>query len=102
MFIYGPPYKEEKNKFWEALSSLKCNSQRKWYIIGEYNIEARQDEKVGRAPCDFSQAKWFLDFIDREFLLELPIKGGSFTWSNLRSEENTILEKLDRIIVSLE
>ncbi|KAK9045463.1 hypothetical protein V6N11_059343 [Hibiscus sabdariffa] len=33
---------------------------------------------------------------------ELPIKGRTFTWSNHRSDEDAILEKLDRVLVSLE
>ncbi|KAK8536027.1 hypothetical protein V6N12_012689 [Hibiscus sabdariffa] len=38
--------------------------------------------------------------MDSSCLLELPIKGGTFTWSNQRSEEEAILKKLNRILVS--
>ncbi|KAK8511424.1 hypothetical protein V6N12_038028 [Hibiscus sabdariffa] len=40
--------------------------------------------------------------MDYTCLMELPIKGGTFTWSNRRSEDEAILEKLDRVMVSCE
>ncbi|KAK8572433.1 hypothetical protein V6N12_028486 [Hibiscus sabdariffa] len=44
----------------------------------------------------------FYDFINKCGLLEIPTKGGTFTWSNKRSQEDAILEKLDRVLSSLE
>ncbi|KAK8984682.1 hypothetical protein V6N11_008444 [Hibiscus sabdariffa] len=50
--------------------------------------------------------EWFMNFIyglpyvDEK--QELPIKVGTFMWSNHRGEDEPILEKLDRILVSLE
>ncbi|KAK8521992.1 hypothetical protein V6N12_066562 [Hibiscus sabdariffa] len=34
--------------------------------------------------------------------MEIPNSGGSSTWSNQRSDEEAILEKLDRVLSSLE
>ncbi|KAK8521764.1 hypothetical protein V6N12_066349 [Hibiscus sabdariffa] len=101
-FIYGPPYAEEKQQFWEGLSILGRRSSDKWCIIGDTNIVTRSEDKLGGAPFGSSQAKYFLDFVDKEGLLELSIKGGTFTWSNQRCEADSILEKLDRIIISPE
>ncbi|KAK8510802.1 hypothetical protein V6N12_009644 [Hibiscus sabdariffa] len=56
-FIYGPPYANEKQVFWESLASLRSNRLEKWCVIGD---------------------------------------------SNMRSEDEAILEKLDRILISLE
>ncbi|KAK8506271.1 hypothetical protein V6N12_019963 [Hibiscus sabdariffa] len=101
-FIYGPPYTEEKQTFWESLASLRNNNEKKWCLIGDSNVVARPEEKLGGLTFDASSAKWFHDFTDALCLIELPLKGGTFTWSNQRSEDDAILEKLDRIIVSLE
>ncbi|KAK8494411.1 hypothetical protein V6N12_002358 [Hibiscus sabdariffa] len=35
-------------------------------------------------------------------LIDMPILGGAFTWSNQRSDDEAILEKLDRVLCSLE
>ncbi|GMJ04155.1 hypothetical protein HRI_004084700 [Hibiscus trionum] len=45
-FIYGPSYYDEKEKFWQSLSSLRGRNQKRWCIIGDSNIVARKDEKA--------------------------------------------------------
>ncbi|KAK9019019.1 hypothetical protein V6N11_034061 [Hibiscus sabdariffa] len=87
--------------FWESLASLRNNNSEKWCLIGDSNIMARPEEKLGGLPFDASSAKWYYDFTDVSCLLELPLKGGTFTWSNQRSEYEAILEKLDRILIFL-
>ncbi|KAK8995274.1 hypothetical protein V6N11_069715 [Hibiscus sabdariffa] len=72
-FIYGPPYADEKREFWASLASLRNNRAEKWCLIGDSKIVARPEEKLGGLPFDHS---------------------------NARSEEEAILEKLDRILVS--
>ncbi|KAK8560100.1 hypothetical protein V6N12_012903 [Hibiscus sabdariffa] len=60
IFIYGTPYVEDKQAFWESLSSLRSNKSEKWCIIGDSNVVARPEEKSGGGvPFDSSQAKWF-------------------------------------------
>ncbi|KAK8477778.1 hypothetical protein V6N11_063581 [Hibiscus sabdariffa] len=57
---------------------------------------------MGGVPFEPSQAKWFFDFLNKSCMIELPIQGGTFTWSNQRSDDDVIVEKLDRILSSLE
>ncbi|KAK9011087.1 hypothetical protein V6N11_043944 [Hibiscus sabdariffa] len=101
-FIYGPPFANEKQVFWESLASLRSKRLEKWCVIGDSNMVTRPEEKLGGAPFDASLAKCFYEFMDAFCLLELPLKGGTFTWSNQRSEDEAILEKLDRNLISLE
>ncbi|KAK9028753.1 hypothetical protein V6N11_025900 [Hibiscus sabdariffa] len=35
-------------------------------------------------------------------LIELPIKGGLFTWSNRRKDDDAITERIDKILISSE
>ncbi|KAK8975323.1 hypothetical protein V6N11_063286 [Hibiscus sabdariffa] len=62
-FIYGPPYREEKQQFWEMMAKLRSGSKDCWLIIGDSNVVSSQEEK---------------------------------------SDEEAILEKLDRALCSLE
>ncbi|KAK8600390.1 hypothetical protein V6N12_050244 [Hibiscus sabdariffa] len=101
-FIYGPPYNEDKQAFWGSLSNLRSNTSDKWCIIRDSNIVTRPEDKSARIPFISSQASCYYDFLDRSCLMELLIKGGSFTWSVQRSEDEAILERLDRVLVSLE
>ncbi|KAK8971847.1 hypothetical protein V6N11_075672 [Hibiscus sabdariffa] len=90
----------EKQQFWANLQNFRHCSTVKWCIIGDINIVANQNDKDGGAPINRSHAQWFLDFMDVSGLIELPIKGGMFTWSNLRCDDDAIAEKLDKIFIS--
>ncbi|KAK9028993.1 hypothetical protein V6N11_026123 [Hibiscus sabdariffa] len=94
--------KSEKQQFWEMMSRLRDNSNDKWCIFGDLNVVASSNDKSGGSPFYLAQARVFFEFLEDAGLLDLPIKGGSYTWSNLRIEEDSILEKLDRIVVSVE
>ncbi|KAK9000663.1 hypothetical protein V6N11_081152 [Hibiscus sabdariffa] len=101
-FVYGPPYDDEKLSFWEMLARRRVDRDLKWCVIGDLNVVASQDKKMGGALIDQTSAKWYLDFLDITNLLEIPMKGGMFTWSNKRSGEDVILEKLDRALATVE
>ncbi|KAK8996703.1 hypothetical protein V6N11_020202 [Hibiscus sabdariffa] len=60
------------------------------------------EEKWGGNPFDHNSAKWYFEFLDQTYLMEIPSSGGSFTWSNQRSNDEAILENLDRVLSSLE
>ncbi|KAK8986515.1 hypothetical protein V6N11_010071 [Hibiscus sabdariffa] len=94
--------KSKKQQFWEMMSRLRDNNNDKWCILGDSNVVASPNNKSGGSPFDPTQARVFFEFFEDAGLLDLPIKDGSYTWSNLRIEEDSILEKLDRIVVSVE
>ncbi|KAK8559229.1 hypothetical protein V6N12_042511 [Hibiscus sabdariffa] len=56
-------------------------------------LQGRKEEVLG-------EARNYFDFVDTLGLIDLSIIGGTFTWSNQRSEEEAILEKLDRVLCS--
>ncbi|KAK8571592.1 hypothetical protein V6N12_027672 [Hibiscus sabdariffa] len=101
-FIYAPPYEEEKQCFWERLGTLRNDVNAKWCIMGDTNIVASPNEKYGGSPYDHNNAKWYHAFLENTYLMEIQSKGGEYTWSNQRSEEDEICEKLDRVLSSLE
>ncbi|KAK8996479.1 hypothetical protein V6N11_081751 [Hibiscus sabdariffa] len=99
-FIYGPPYKDQKRDFWEFMKNLRNDYDAKWLVIGDSNVVSCQDEKAGGLPFNPIDANSFLDFLDSRGLIEMPMAGGAFTWSNHRSDDEAILEKLDRVLYS--
>ncbi|KAK9005417.1 hypothetical protein V6N11_042851 [Hibiscus sabdariffa] len=56
-FIYAPPYENEKQEFWERLSTLRNDLNAKWYIMGDTNIVASPNEKYGGSSFDHNNAK---------------------------------------------
>ncbi|KAK8506748.1 hypothetical protein V6N12_002194 [Hibiscus sabdariffa] len=100
-FIYGSPHLDEKQQFWEMLSYLRSSPSNKWCIMGDSDIVVALDDKLGGSPFDLDKTRFYLDFIDCSSLVEIHIKGGSFTWYNHRKDGDTILEKLDIILSSI-
>ncbi|KAK8497610.1 hypothetical protein V6N11_073767 [Hibiscus sabdariffa] len=101
-FIYAPPYEEEKQDFWKRLGTLRDDINAKWCIMRDTNIVASPNEKYGGAPFDHNNTKWYHEFLERAYLMEIQSKGGTYTWSNHRSEEDEICEKFDRVLSSPE
>ncbi|KAK8563616.1 hypothetical protein V6N12_035761 [Hibiscus sabdariffa] len=101
-FVYGPPRIEEKVELWTNMSKLRKANEVKWCILGYTNMVISQEEKLGGLPIDSNQANCFMEFMNDTSLMELPLKGGNYTWSNRRKNEDNILEKIDRRLFSLE
>ncbi|KAK8556414.1 hypothetical protein V6N12_002816 [Hibiscus sabdariffa] len=72
----------------------------RWLVIEDSNIVSSQEEKLGGMLFNSNDARGLFDFVDTTGLIDLPISGGTFTWSNQRSDEEAILEKLDRALCS--
>ncbi|KAL4379969.1 hypothetical protein GQ457_02G015520 [Hibiscus cannabinus] len=99
-FIYGPSYKDQKRDFWESMKNLRDDNNAKWLVIGDSNVVSCQEEKARGLPFNPIDAKSFFDFVDSRGLIDMPIAGGAYTWSNQRSNNDAILEKLDRVLCS--
>ncbi|KAL4341440.1 hypothetical protein GQ457_08G019460 [Hibiscus cannabinus] len=97
--VYGPNDVGERTQMFEELA--KCiKDLRTPVILGvDFNIIRSKDEKIGvcfnsRAMRDFS------DFIESSALVDIPLNGGRFTWSNFRDVPS--FSRLDRFLVSAE
>jgi hypothetical protein len=68
-----------------------------WCIGGDFNVtrfpaERSRDVRLNTAMMEFS------DFISEQGLMDLPLAGGPFAWSN--NQENPSWSRLDRFLVS--
>ncbi|KAK8993156.1 hypothetical protein V6N11_033260 [Hibiscus sabdariffa] len=70
--------------------------------MGDSNIVASPNDKYGGSPFDHKNAKWYYDLLERTYLMKIQSQGGTYTWSNQRSSDDVICEKLDRVLTSLE
>ncbi|KAE8686216.1 hypothetical protein F3Y22_tig00111071pilonHSYRG00012 [Hibiscus syriacus] len=66
-------------------------------VVEAEKIVLSREEKRGLA-ANLASMECFRNFIQDALLSYLPLKGGSFTWSNLR--DNPTLVRLDRFLVS--
>ena len=61
-------------------------------MLGDFNF-IRSDENRNKPGGDVNEIFLFNDIIGHLGLIELPLKGRSFTWSNM--QEQPLLEQLD-------
>ena len=82
--VYGPNSNRDRRLLWEELAGIHYWWNVPWYIVGANSFSS--------AMLDFS------DFIFDHNLIDLPLEGGIFTWSNSRVMASW--SRLDRFLLS--
>ncbi|KAK8671148.1 hypothetical protein V6N13_037753 [Hibiscus sabdariffa] len=101
-FIYGCPKSKGKREVRNTISNLRNGDEEPWCLMGDSNVIISKDEKIGGNPFVARYDDPFQTLMDDHGLLEMPLKGGPFTWSNKRSDEASILEKIDRTLFKIQ
>ena len=97
--VYGPNIDRERGFFWDELSGIISWWEAPWCIGGDFNVVRFPSEKSGVAAFTASTHD-FSDFIGEFGLLDTPLEGGKFTWSNNR--EYVSMSRIDRFLFSPE
>jgi hypothetical protein len=90
--IYGPTGEPNRTNFVAWLYSPDIALEDLWLLAGDFNFY-RSSENRNRPGGSYEDMLTFNDIISKQSLIELPIKGRSFTWSNMQN--NPLLEQLD-------
>lgn len=96
--IYGPCGGQDRVNFISWMMNLHIPTNEDWLLIGDYNFIRAPDNR-NKAGGYVNDMLTFNDFIRSQSLVELPIKGRSFTWSNM--QDDPLLEQLDWHFTSL-
>lgn len=88
--VYGPCRQPRRDEFVNWLYNLNIDDL--WLFMGEFNFY-RSLENRNRPGGNFNDALVFNRIISHLGLIELPIKGISFTWSNMQAEP--LMEQID-------
>ncbi|XP_039006345.1 LOW QUALITY PROTEIN: uncharacterized protein LOC120133923 [Hibiscus syriacus] len=94
--VYGPSVEKEKESFFEELSQFISGQNLQVCVRGDFNVYLCKDEKMGRAHNRVS-IRIFSHFIQSVGLINLPMEGGRFTWSN--NQDDSTFIRLDRFLV---
>ena len=97
--VYGPSDHRHTPAFLQELDQISLNLNEPWIAIGDFNLVRSPDEK-SNCMVNQSLVSAFNDSISRLGLMEIPLLGRSFTWTNAQSPP--ILAKLDRALVNLQ
>ena len=95
--VYGPDSDRDRQLLWEELAGIHSWWNVPWCIGGDFNVVRFPSERLG--ANSFSSAMLdFSDFISEHNLIDLPLKDGTFTWTNSRVVASW--SRLDRFLLS--
>ena len=95
--VYGPCEGTARENFVAWLFSLDISIDDHWLIIGDFNFFRYSDSR-NRPGANLADIETFNEIISYLGLIELPIKGRAFTWSNMQSDP--LLTQLDWFFTS--
>lgn len=97
--VYGPSDHKNTDAFLHELAMILPEIAGPWVIIGDFNlIRSREDKNNDNIKQ--SLMRRFNDAISLLGVMEIPLLGRDFTWSN--GQDPPVLAKLDRAFVNLE
>jgi hypothetical protein len=79
--VYRPNSDCYRRYLWEELVGLLSWWNLPWWIRGDFNITRFPSEKLGEAGFCPAMGE-FSNFIFDKGLMDLPLVGGTFMWSN--------------------
>lgn len=83
---------DRKKEFTDWFMSLNTEQVKLWMILGDFNF-IRWPENRSRTGGDHNNMMLFNNIIINLDLVEIPLKGRAYTWSNM--QDQPLLEKLD-------
>ena len=98
MTFYGPCQSPARDEFVQWLYNLDINCDDKWLLLGDFNF-MRSLENRNLPGGNVNDIFLFNEIIGHLGIVELPIKGRKFTWSNVQSQP--LLEQIDWFFTSV-
>ena len=95
--VYGPFSKEDRECLWDELGAIRGIWGEPWYVGGDLNVILSQGERSRQGRVT-SVMRRFAQVMDDLELVDLPLQGGSFTWSG--GLHNQAWARLDRFMAS--
>lgn len=95
--IYNKREGNERKTLWDDLEECRSRWKGPWEVGRDFNMILHKSERSGdqfSAKC----ADEFKEIVDRLGLMDLPLVGGRWTWSNLR--QNLVCSSIGRCLVS--
>ena len=68
-----------------------------WCYIGDFNIVCFPSERLGGSQLTPAM-ETFSEFIEELSLIDLPVEGGSYTWSS--GSDQPSMSRIDKVLVS--
>ena len=96
--VYGPCQEPARSSFVEWLRNLVIDDEDNWIILSDFNFY-RSMKNRNKQGGNVQDTLIFNDLIGHLGLIELPLKGRAYTWSNMQNDP--LLEQLDWFFTSV-
>jgi hypothetical protein len=83
--VYGPCKGIQRDNFAHWLYNLHIPAHSNWLLIGDFNF-IRSFDNRNKPGGDLNDMLLFNEIIGHLGLLELPLKGRKYTWSNMQDQ----------------
>ncbi|KAH0706068.1 hypothetical protein KY285_010599 [Solanum tuberosum] len=90
----------QRHVLWDDIYQLAIGMHDPWFIGGDFNVVLNAEEKIGGLPVIAADYDDFENCISSCDLTEVKFKGSHFTWWNGRAGDDSIFERLDRILIN--
>ncbi|CAL2238143.1 unnamed protein product [Prunus armeniaca] len=98
--VYASPCSNVRTSLWKYFDGLTTVCNLPWLLLGDFNDIVCGDEKLG-GNLDVG-GQHFIEWLDRNHLIDLGFSGANFTWCNKRGEEDIIWKRLDRGLCNID
>ncbi|KAI5351228.1 hypothetical protein L3X38_004119 [Prunus dulcis] len=98
--VYASPCANVRTSLWKYFDGLAAVCNLPWLLLGVFNDIVCGEEKLG-GNLDVG-GQHFIEWIDRNHLIDLGFSGANFTWCNKRGEDDVIWKRLDRGLCNID
>ncbi|KAK2654131.1 hypothetical protein Ddye_013987 [Dipteronia dyeriana] len=95
--VYAASVESERKMLWNDITKTVNSFQVPWVVGGDFNVVLEASERVGLS-CNEGSMRNFNSFLLIANVIDLPLQGMSFTWTN--SREQAVWSRLDRYLIS--
>ena len=88
--VYGPCVEPGRSLFVDWLKGHQIDDDANWLFVGDFNFY-RSLEDRNKLGGNIQDTLTFNDLLGHLGLVELPLKGHAFTWSNMQQDCNTLI-----------
>lgn len=96
--VYGPSRSGLTQEFFNELREARSIDDCPWIVCGDFNLTMHIQDR-NRATSNWRGPLQFVELVSELELINLPMHGRNYTWSNGR--ESPTMAKLDRCLISM-
>ena len=98
-YVYAKWKDQLRKPLWDSMLQWS-DTRYPWCIIGDFNVIASSNEKLGGREYNITKSLEFINIIETCGLVDMGYNGQKFTWCNHRKDGARIWKRLDRGMIN--